>query len=756
MNDVFSKSLNSIIDKNIYTFLFCLLKDIFLVRPWTNSKKIDKHLTNWINGINNIIKNSRYFISRDYSTNNLNNIITFVRSQNQKYAGDILEGILIQIFGLAFKTDKDNTFSKYIYYNLSRITNTKNADLENWIQTTKFKPQELKNIVNLLHQEVSENNIDELIRKSPFYNFLFNIFKLKFLPIIKLNNKNKINKYINKGVFTSQELLKSIYDSIKSNPITAFDKDLNYNSISSIISFILEKKVSKYPIFIVRFFFISIFIYYQNEHSFLMNHNNNGQNNNNKDLVNVPFTYNLIDANIEGRHAPTILSPTKLSNISNIKLSLNCIREVGQFEISKIILCNKNIKYINLSCNLIRNYFIDFFNFGLGVYDNYSLKKLNLSYNYLKENSEESLSKLLSHLKGLKILILSSNNCKGCLSSLFIVLKNLYRKKKIKLENLVLNKCSLDDKSFYELGELLKCKYCKLKKLYLNNNKIPFNINLLKKMKLNKSLEIIHFNKSNINDENSNDINLIISNTNIKHIYLYRNRLTNFDQALRILYRTKLIKNNKGKNNSYDINNQAFLINLDLSNNDIYHKNIEQIKLLINIIEKTTLFCLDISRILYGPNPDYYLKHITSKIDNYRRQIEIIKKILQHNKTTHLTIIKDILSYEVDVKRYGYLEDDIFFKNIDENAINNIIKDKNAIFIIFLKKKAKDIILKLKENKEINKDIIDKIFINDKQINKKEYKVIEEKLVNYMILKRAKYNLIQLYKDKKQKKLILI
>ncbi len=86
----------------------------------------------------------------------------------------------------------------------------------------------------------------------------------------------------------------------------------------------------------------------------------------------------------------------------------------------------------------------------------------------------------------------------------------------------------MDDKSFYELGELLKCKYCKLKKLYLNNNILPFNINLLKKMKLNKSLEIIHFNKSNINNENSNDINLIISNTNIKHIYLYRNRLTNY------------------------------------------------------------------------------------------------------------------------------------------------------------------------------------------------------------------------------------
>ena len=750
MNKIFYNDLNLFIDKNIYVFLHCLLKDIFLVKAWNNSKNIDRTLTNLINKINNkIVQKKVYFINREYTINNLNNIINLVKNQNEKFAGDILEGILIQIISLAFKTDKDNTFEKYIYNNLSRIRNKKFIDLEKWIQIEKFKPQELKNIIKLLNEEASEDNtLDYLLQESPFFNFIFNIFKLKYISIINLKNKDKINKYINKGEFISQEILNKIYDSIKYNLNTVIDKDFSFNSISSIISFILEKKQRIYPIFIVQCFFISVFIYCQNENSISMSFNNKEQKNINKDLIDIPYTYNLFDAMIEGRFAVTVLSPTKLSNIANIDLNMNNFREVGQFEISKIILFNKNIKNINLSSNLIRIYCIDFFNFGLGIYDNYSLEQLNLSHNYLKDNFEKYLSRLISHLKGLKTLILSSNNLKGCLSSFFIILKKLYRKNKIKLENLILNNCLLDDKSFYELGELLKCKYCKLKKLYLTNNSIPPNINLLKKLKFNKSLEIIHVGRSNINDNNTNDINVIISNTNIKCLYLFRNKLINFNQILRILYRTKLIKNNREENNSYDINNKSFLINLDLSNNDIYNKNTRQIKLLIYIIKKTTLYCLDISHILYGPCPKYYLKNTNYKSENYRRHIEMLKTMLEQDKKKHLQIIKDINSYKIDIKRFKYSEDDTLFNIIDKKVINSIIQDKNAKFPIFLKKKAKEIILKIIEDKENNKDIIDKIYINNKQN--------EEKIVNYMVFKKAKYNLTQLYKKNQEKQLIII
>ena len=73
------------------------------------------------------------------------------------------------------------------------------------------------------------------------------------------------------------------------------------------------------------------------------------------------------------------------------------------------------------------------------------------------------------------------NKLKNGISTFLIVLKNLYCKGKTKLENLYLEECILNDESFYELGELLKCKYCKLKKLYLSKNILPNNINFLKK-----------------------------------------------------------------------------------------------------------------------------------------------------------------------------------------------------------------------------------------------------------------------------------
>ena len=74
------------------------------------------------------------------------------------------------------------------------------------------------------------------------------------------------------------------------------------------------------------------------------------------------------------------------------------------------------------------------------------------------------------------------------INSFLIMLKFLYRRKNVKVENLYLNNCMLDYSSFYELGRLLNCRYCKLKNLCLNKNKIPLNFNFLKRLKKNKSL----------------------------------------------------------------------------------------------------------------------------------------------------------------------------------------------------------------------------------------------------------------------------
>ena len=102
-----------------------------------------------------------------------------------------------------------------------------------------------------------------------------------------------------------------------------------------------------------------------------------------------------------------------------------------------------------------------------------------------------------------------------------ITLKKLYRERKINLEKLSLNQCLLDDIAFYELGELLKSKYCKLKYLYLNFNNIPSTTNFLKKIKKNGSLVQIYFNDNNIESNDTDNILRIISNTKTAAITIY-------------------------------------------------------------------------------------------------------------------------------------------------------------------------------------------------------------------------------------------
>lgn len=225
----------------------------------------------------------------------------------------------------------------------------------------------------------------------------------------------------------------------------------------------------------------------------------------------------------------------------------NNFRELGLFELGKICVLNKNIKTIECDTCLIKSQYLDFLTYGMGIFDNKSVEEINLSYNYLKEFSEEFLIKLFKNFKGLKTLNISSNEMKGGLGNVFIVLKKLYRKRKTNFENLILNKCLLDDSSLYELGELLKCKYCKLKKIVLNNNPYPYNCNLLKKLKNNKSLAQIHLNKDDIYNFSVEDILRIISNTNIRYLYLFKNRFDNFNDFLKIIYRTKIIDKKRWK-----------------------------------------------------------------------------------------------------------------------------------------------------------------------------------------------------------------
>ena len=411
---------------------------------------------------------------------------------------------------------------------------------------------------------------------------------------------------------------------------------------------------------------------------------------------------------------------------------------------------------------MIKSNYVYFFGDEFGLFDNYSVEKLNLSCNYLNEESTEYLANILSHLKNLKTINLSMNDLKGGFSSFLILLKNLYRQEKTQLEILNLINCKLNDIAYYELGELLKCKFCKLKKVYLNKNNIPYNVNFLKKLKKNKSLTQIYFNKSNIGNNDTDDIMRIISNTNIEYLYLYKNKINNFDKCLRIIYRTKLIKINEENENEDIAIGRTCFYNLDLSNNHCINKNIENVKLIINIIDNMTLHCLDISHVLFGNEPKNYnirtlnkeyskqIGKIESNIDENENENENkLKTILIENQKEYVKVIEKINCNEVDIDNLkNKIKNKELFENIMKEEITRIIEDEKSDYPVYLKEQAKNLIYQTKEIKEM--------IVKDNIFNREKYEKIHEDFVNYMILKRSEKNLPLLKEKKNNIKMIII
>lgn len=731
------KDFSQMINDKILLFLYNLFPYIFIKRDKSSLKstqKLENQLEKFINTINKeIIKKEKKYINLDYSKKNFENIIDFVRSQNKMYAGEIVEGILIFTFSLAFYSDKDNTFGKYIFSNIFKLKDSTNFEIVKMFKEELFIPKELNNIKSLLlkdctwEEPVEKKFIEDVQKNCIIYNLLLRIFVEKYINIKNERKNNLTIYYINRGITDNQKISDKIYNALKHKSITILDKDITSNSIMNLASNLYFPhsfgKMSCVSIKLIRAFLIQVFIYYQNKHSPLMNYILKDFDNNNES---IPFMYDLRGACIEGRFAYIVLSPSRIEpRIEKISLSQNNFRECGLYEIGKIIVFNKNVKAIECNTSLLRTNYLEYLNCSLGLFDNYSIEILNISFNYLKDNCEEYLSKLLTHFKGLKILNLTSNEFKRGLATFLVVLKNLYRKNESKLETLLLNRCLLDDASYYELGELLKNKYCKLKKLFINFNTLPPDINFLKKIKKNKSLTEIYLNKNEIGNKDTNDIVKIISNTKMKYLYLYKNKITNNNEFLRILYRTKLIKEN---DESSEQNDGPFLINLDLSNNELYTRNSSNMILLKTFLKETTLSCLDISHILYGSNPEK--KSSTSENQNYRKKVEEIKKGLEDDKKNYLKILKDIRINKVDINRKKYIEnDEEISNNVNEEQINDILSNKYSIFPLFLKREAK----KFNRGKEF-----------------------EDKLVNYLILRRSEEKLVELEKIRRDKKLIII
>ena len=713
---------------------------------------------------------------KSYSINNFNNIINFINIQNKKYLGEIIEGILILIFNKVFKTEKDNTFGKYIFNNLAKLKDSTKYELADWFEEPQnsFRNYELHDFTKLLSLDASiddaiDNDVITFQEKSPFFNLILEIFKYKYILLSKEYKNNKTMRYINRTIFNSQEMGKKIYEGLKDISRTTLDKDLSTNSISKLISCLYFSqefgKIRKVPINMMRAFFISVYIYYQNKNSPLMkyieplNNKDKEKVDEKTDLVYIPFVYDLKGACVEGRFANIILSPLRVEpRISSINLCQNNLRETGLFELAKTLVFNKNIKTIGYNKSLLKSYFLDYFNFGFGLFNDYNVEQLNLSYNYLRDDSGEYFSKFISRLRGIKTLNISSNEIKSGMAHFFIVLKKLYRKKEICLEYLFLNKCFLDDASLYELGELLKCKYCKLKALYLNINNKPNCFNLLNMLKKNKSLIEIYFNKNNYSNEDVNDINKIISNTNIKQLYLSKNRITDFNQSIRIIYRTKLIndkklelniKEEKKKEENILLGNNGMLINLDLSSNESWFLNKNQLNLITKILQQMTLSCLDIAHIIYGANPDKINKEKIK--DSFKDSVENIKKYLEDNKKKYKRFISEKISCKVDIKKYEYLEKNELIQKINEifsDIINDTINSKSAIYPVFLKEQAYKIIKEINQNEKYE-DIRN-------EIDSKDNKTFVDTIVNFMTLKRDKKKLIDINQKFKEKKLIII
>ena len=490
----------------------------------------------------------------------------------------------------------------------------------------------------------------------------------------------------------------------------------------------------------IRSFFISVYIYYQNKNSSLMRYRRNLNNQNN--LEEIPFKYDISEAGIEDKFGRIVMSPLRIEpRLEEIIINKNRLKENAFIELAKILLFNKNINKIDFVHDSFKSYYLDFFNKVIGLFDNYSVKVLNLSYNYLREDSSEYLANILSHFKGVKAINLSKNDLKNGISSFLITLKKLYRERKINLEKLSLNQCLLDDIAFYELGELLKSKYCKLKYLYLNVNNIPSASNFLKKLKKNKSLVEIYFNENNIDNNDTDCILRIISYTNIECLYLYNNKIHDFSQCLRIIYRTKLIKDRNNKEVLEEkIREDANLFNLDVSHNLCYNKNKDKIELIYNLIDDTTLYCLDFTKIIYDEYPEKFTGN-----DNYTESVDKLKNKLEKEQNEYNNKIGELLRNEVDKERA--------LRDIKENSFNYI--DDKIQEIIENEKANNNIFLRLNAKNLVNNN--DEIWNNNiNENNGKTKKEIFNDLLNYLKLKRADKNIKEINNKINLKKMILI
>ena len=199
-HQVFKNIINNskfLIDKNIYKFLVKLFYFIFLKTDESFKKYELKELNKKIRYINNFIKNEGEKLNDKYENKNLINVIKFVKTQNSIYTGEIIENLLIITFSFAFKTEKENTFGKYIYNNIGILKNSKNYDLAKWFIKEKIIDK-LPNIRELLKNDILErHNFLNKIQEEAIFDLLFYIYIEK--TYLKIIQRKKCFNYINRN-----------------------------------------------------------------------------------------------------------------------------------------------------------------------------------------------------------------------------------------------------------------------------------------------------------------------------------------------------------------------------------------------------------------------------------------------------------------------------------------------------------------------------------------------------------------------------
>lgn len=620
---------NSIINKDIYLFLYSLLKSIFINDPENRIEKNRK--------LDSILLKIKYLykleLKRIYSRENFENIIKYIKTQNIIYTGEILENILLTLFNTIMKIPKSETINKYVFNNLQYIFLIKNKTKEkqikeidfirNFIIYEKLYPEELKNKEIFFQPYVTIPTDLEY--------FLALIYKIK-IESLKNNNKIKENKYNDISSYLYKYSINNKYDKEEKNffenGIIKFEKNIN-NIINN------YKNHKNSSISLISYFFFTLFVNYQTINCQLINYYEN-----NKDInkySNIDYDYDFKGSSMKGYYATLVSSPMRQdSRIKIISMEENNLGELGMGELGKTIVFNQNIKILNYNRNRLYSYYFYYLKEAIKIFNNNSIEEINLQNNHLKDDIDDYLCDILQKFKNLKILNLSNNKIGSGISKFLNKLKLLYRKKSSKLEKLKLNNCYLDSASIFELSECLKCKYCKLKYLSLNINNIKDYQaeSLLNAIKKNNSLKEIYLGRNYLGNYSTEGICKIISrfHNSLETLYLNQNEIRNDYNLLKISYRTKIIYANEERQKVIiDLNENDILKNLDLSRNGIYYRNKSQLLILKNVLNNTYLSCLDYSLLI----KDFEHQKICEKEKNireYENEIKLLNENLNKIK----------------------------------------------------------------------------------------------------------------------------